>query len=228
MTAPLILISSMATRNILGEALLEFTRHTGIEVDLRAMGGVDAANLVRTGAAADIVLLASGAIARLANEGHVLEGSLVPFAVSGMAVAVAEGADLPDLSSGEAVKRAMQAARVGYSTGPSGDHLKTLWEHWAIAGEMAGRAVQAPPGVPVATLVAEGKADLGVQQLSELLGQPGITIAGPLPDDIQLNTVFTGAVATVSQQADAARALLAVLAAADTAPLKQRYGMAQA
>lgn len=228
MAAPLILVSSMATRNILADALADYSRQTGTAVDLRAMGGVDAAERVRQGEAADIVLLASGAMRKLADEGHVLAGSLAPFATSGMAIAVAQGAALPDLSSGEAVKRVMQSLRVGYSTGPSGDHLKSLWQKWGIAETMAQQAVQAPPGVPVARLVAEGQAELGVQQLSELLGQPGIAIAGPLPPDIQLNTVFTAAIAARSQQVDAARALLAHLASAETTPYKLRRGMAGA
>ena len=75
----------------------------------------------------------------------------------------------------------LDARRICYSTGPSGDHLKALCETWGLANSVLARALVAPPGVPVATLVANGDADLGFQQLSELIGQPGIEIAGPLP-----------------------------------------------
>jgi molybdate transport system substrate-binding protein len=227
MPQPLILLSSMATRRILAVLLEGVHERTGITVDLKAMGGVDAANRVREGAEADIVLLAGGAMRKLAEEGHLIAASLTPFALSGMAIAIPAAAPVPDLSTGAAVRAAMLAGRVGYSTGPSGDHLKALWQGWGIAEAMAERAVQAPPGVPVASLVASGKADLGVQQLSELLGQPGIAIAGPLPAEIQSTTVFTAGIASASRHPEAAGRLLGLLSAPETAPVKARFGMAQ-
>lgn len=228
MPGPLILLSSMATRHILADVLADYHQRTGTEAELRAMGGVDAAQRVRAGEVADIVLLAAGAMQKLAAEGHLVPGSLVPFARSGMAIAVGKNAPVPDISSGEAVRRAMLAARVGYSTGPSGDHLKALWAKWGIEPEIESRAVLALPGVPVAKLVAEGRADIGVQQLSELLGQSGIIIAGPLPADIQLDTIFTAGIAGVSKRAREAERLLAHLVSPATAATKLQHGMAAA
>ncbi len=226
MGAPLVLVSSMATRSILAETLTACRAATGIAVELHAMGGVDAAAYVRDGRPADLVLLAAGAIDRLAAEGIVDSGTVTPVARSAIAVAIPAGTHRPDLSGVEAVKAAMLAARaVCYSTGPSGDHLKALWQAWGIAEAMAARAIQAPPGVPVARIIAEGQADFGIQQVSELIGQPGIDIITPLPDAVQLVTVFTGAMAAAAQDKARASAVLAFLASQASAGIIRRHGM---
>ena len=90
----------------------------------------------------------------------------------------------------------LEARRICYSTGPSGDHLKALCEKWGVTESVVARALVAPPGVPVASLVARGDADLGFQQLSELIGQPGIEIVGALPPEIQAVTVFSAGVSS--------------------------------
>jgi molybdate transport system substrate-binding protein len=142
-----------------------------------------------------------------------------------MAIVVRSGLPHPDIVSEEAVRKAVSGARkVGYSTGPSGDHLLKLCERWGLAPDDE-RLVKAPPGVPVGALVARGDADLGFQQLSEFLGVDGIEILGPLPPDIQAVTVFSAGVASASAQPDAARALIAYLASPETAGAKRRHGM---
>ena len=119
----------------------------------------------------------------------------------------------------------LNARRICYSTGPSGDHLKALCEKWGLADSVLARALVAPPGVPVASLVANGDADLGFQQLSELIGQPAIEVVGPLPPEIQAVTVFSAGVSVKSSDPEAARALVAFLASAETGPVKRRHGM---
>ena len=90
-------------------------------------------------------------------------------------MAVRAGAQWPSIYNDESVKQAvLEARKICYSTGSSGDHLMKLWERWGILGTISERAIQAPRGVPVAALVARGDADLGFQQLSELLHFPGI------------------------------------------------------
>ncbi|HVV95174.1 MAG TPA: substrate-binding domain-containing protein, partial [Hyphomicrobiales bacterium] len=159
-------------------------------------------------------------------EGHVLAGSVKGFARSGMAIAVRAGAPQPDISSEDAVKRAVAAAgKVGYSTGPSGDHVLKLCERWGILPSGAGRLVKAPPGVPVGSLVAKGEVDLGFQQLSELLHEPGIAIVGPLPPDIQAVTVFAAGVSRTSPQPEETRALIAFLASPEAEDDKRAQGM---
>ena len=212
----------MATRQVLAELTAGFTRPVTIE----SVGGVDAAKRVQAGEAFDVVVLASDAIDKLLASGHLLPGSKVDWVRSGVAVAVPAGAPLPDVSSEDAVRRAVLAARsVSVSTGPSGVALNKLFERWGIADEIAARMVQAPPGVPVGSLVADGRVELGFQQLSELLHVPGIAIAGPLPPAIQITTTFSAGIGVQSQQAGAARELLAYMASPAAADAKRRQGM---
>jgi molybdate transport system substrate-binding protein len=218
-------LSSMATRLILGELTQRYEAASGVSAAIKAMGGVDAARLVREGEAADIVVLASGPMAKLEAEGHIVAGSIKGFARSGMAIAVPAGAELPDIGDEAAVKRAVLAARtVCYSTGPSGDHLLQLCERWGIAAD-SERLLKAPAGVPVGSLVAKGEADLGFQQLSELINAPGIVVVGPLPPEIQAVTVFAAGVASASGQAEETRKLIGFLTSPDTDEVKRAQGM---
>jgi molybdate transport system substrate-binding protein len=179
--------------------------------------------LARTGEATDIVVLASKVMGALEAEGHLVEGGTRDFARSEIGVAVRAGSALPSLADEQAVKQAMLDARkICYSTGPSGDHLKALCEKWGVAPE---RVLVAPPGVPVAMLVANGDADLGFQQLSELIGQPGIAVVGPLPLEIQTVTVFSAGISTNSRDPGGARAFVAYLASVETGGAKRRHGM---
>ena len=103
--------------------------------------------------------------------------------------------------------------------------LARLFERWGIADEIASRIVQAPPGVPVGSLVAQGAVALGFQQLSELIHVQGIHIVGPLPPAIQITTTFSAGCCAPTQQAGAVHDLLAFMASAETAAAKQRQGM---
>jgi molybdate transport system substrate-binding protein len=181
---------------------------------------------VRAGEAFDAIVLAANVIDELTREGHVLAGSRTDLVRSGVAVAVREGMPRPDVGSADAVRAAVLAARsISLSTGPSGVALARLFERWGIAETIAPRMVQAPPGVPVGSLVAEGKVELGFQQLSELMHLKGINVLGPLPPEIQITTTFSAGVASRSTRPDAVRALLAWLASPATAELKRRHGM---
>lgn len=223
-------ISSMATRQVLAE-LADAAVAAGLpHVEIESVGGVTAANRVAEGEAVDLVLLASGALAKLAAAGHVLADSVVPLVLSQVAVAVPSGSDAAaEKPSGAAyedaagVRAALRAGRaIGYSTGPSGDALVRMIAEWGLTEEVGDRLVQARAGVPVAKLLADGEVDLGFQQLSELVGQQGVRILGVMPDDCAIDTVFSGAVATASQDAAAAE-ILAFFASDAAAPIKQAH-----
>jgi molybdate transport system substrate-binding protein len=224
--SPLRMISSMATRQVLANLIAAHERAGGAASVLEAVGGVDAARRVQAGEAFDIVVLAANALAQLESAGKTVGGSTVALVRSGVSVAVPARAPAPDISTEEAVKAAVLAApTLGYSTGPSGTHLLKTFERWGILDTVRERIVQAPPGVPVARLVAQGEVALGFQQLSELLHAPGITIVGPLPPGMQLMTTFSAALATTCQQPVAALALLAYLASPAADEAKRRQGM---
>ncbi|WP_295954983.1 substrate-binding domain-containing protein [Rhodoferax sp.] len=219
-------ISSMATRLLLAELVAGFQQRSGLRVDMASVGGVDAAKRVQAGETFDVVVLASDAIDKLTAAGHLRAGSRVDLVRSGVAVAVQAGAARPDISSEDAVRAAVLAARsISYSTGPSGVALAKLFERWGIAASIQSRIVQAPPGVPVGALVARGEVELGFQQLSELLPLDGITILGPLPPAIQVTTIFSAGVATNSVQPDAVRALLDYMNSPEVAEAKRAQGM---
>jgi molybdate transport system substrate-binding protein len=224
--APIAGVCSMATRQLLAELALAYEQQTGQPVTVTSVGGIEALRRVQSGEPFDFVALASDAIGRLAADGHVDPGSRVDVARSGVAVAVKAGAPHPDLATGETVRQAVLSARaVGYSTGPSGIYLVRLFERWGIAETIAARIVQAPPGVPVGTLVARGEVELGFQQLSELVGLPGIDIVGALPPDIQLITVFSAASCRVSTRPDAVTAFFAFLTRSEADAAKRRHGL---
>ncbi len=222
-------ISSMATKGILADLCAAYAQRSGEKVAIESVGGVDAAKRVAAGEPFDVVVLAADAIDKLLAAARVTAGSKRDLVRSGVAVAVRAGAARPDLSSEEAVKRAVLAApTLGYSTGPSGVALARLFERWGIAQEIAPRIVTAPPGVPVGSLVARGDVALGFQQLSELMNLDGINVIGALPAAIQIVTTFSGGVCTTSKQEQAARALLDFLASPEVAPIKQSHGMESA
>ena len=226
MPDPIKIISSMATKELMAVLGPLCEKATGLALATESVGGVDATRRVKAGEALDVVMLAAGAIDQLIAEGHVVAGSRIDLVRSGIAVAVRAGSPAPDIATESEVKKAVLWSKtVSYSTGPSGVYLEKLFEHWGITAEVKSRLVVAPPGVPVGRLVAEGKADLGFQQLSELMHLAGIDVVGPLPPEIQLITTFSAGIAATSTRADAARAVLDFMNSGETSEAKRRNGM---
>ncbi len=220
------LISSMATRQVLAELAAIWQQRAGIEVTIESVGGVDAAKRVQAGEAFDGVVLASNVIDQLVAGGQVVAGSRVDLVRSDVAVAVKAGAPTPDISTELLLRSAIEAAlTIGYSTGPSGVALVKLFERWGLSEAVQSKIVQAPPGVPVGTLVARGDVALGFQQLSELMHLEGIAVVGTLPAPVSITTIFSAGTCAVSSHGEILGRLLAFMASSETAAIKQRHGM---
>ncbi|MEU4062270.1 substrate-binding domain-containing protein [Streptomyces wedmorensis] len=210
-------LSSMATRPILAELSEHIRNAHGIPVRFEAAGGVETERRVREGAEADLLVLADGALSALAKEGHLLPDTVRPLWISQVVAAVPEGAPIPALGSASDLRTALLSARsIAYSTGPSGTALIDLISRLDLTDTLAGRLVQAPPGVPVGSLLSSGQADLAFQQHSELMDLPGVAVIGPLPGDTAISSLFSAGVLTSSTQPTRALEVLDLLAS-DTA-----------
>lgn len=226
MTAPITVVSSMATRAVLAELARSFTARAAQPVAIESVGGVDAAKRVRQGDTFDVVVLAGHAIDELLVAGHLRAGTKVDVLRSGVAVAVRAGAPRPVIDTADALKRAVLAARtIGRSTGPSGVKLTELFDHWGISDIVRDRIVVAPPGVSVGALIARGTVELGFQQLSELMHVDGVDVVGPMPPSVRIVTTFSAAVGATSSRCDSARAWLSYITSPEAAAAKQRRGM---
>lgn len=223
------LIASMATRSLLVDVAAAWRGdHADTPVSIEAAGGVDVARRVAAGEPFDIVVLAAEAIDRLIAGGHLPGGDRTAFAVSPLTVAVAAGAPHPAIDTEEALRDAvLRAKRIAISTGPSGTAVRHLLKRWGITRSVEERLVQAPPGVPVGTLLARGDADLGFQQRSEFIGLAGIDILGGMPDGLAVETTFT-ACATSSADPSIVLPFLRFLNAPCLDAAKRRHGLSGA
>ena len=178
---------------------------------------------LKAGETADLALLPAAMIDELKKLGVIAER--FDIATCGVAAAVRAGAPKPDLSSGEALKHAVLAAKsIVYSMGPSGVYLAGLFQRMGIADEIKSKVKQIT-GEPTGALVARGEAELGFQQMSELLPVPGIDIVGPLPADVQEITVFSAGLHAHAAQPEAAKALVKFLSAPAAAPVLRKKGL---
>src|ERR1700716_1688292 len=165
------------------------------------------------GEPADVLIMVGYALGDLVNKGKVVADSRIDLVKSPIGIAVKSGAPKPDISTTESVKRALLAAKsIAYSDSASGVYVSTeMFAKLGIADEMKNKARKIP-AEPVAAVVARGDAEIGFQQISEMLPVPGVDIVGPLPADLQNITVFSAGIATVSKEPEAGKALIKFLA----------------
>ena len=178
------------------------------------------------GEVVDIVIVADDALNQLIKDGRVLANSRVELARSGIGMAVRAGAPKPDISSLNALTRTLlQAKSVAYSASVSGLYISTeLFQRLGIADGMRGKSRRIDRE-RVGAVVARGEAEIGFQQISELLPVPGIQYVGPLPPEVQRVTVFSAGVAASSKDAEAARALIRFLASSEAAAIVAKSGL---
>ena len=183
------------------------------------------------GEAADVVILDGGAADELGKRGLLRADSKTALARSLIGMVVREGAAKPDISSVEALRNTLLAAKsIAYSDSGSGTYLSTrLFARLGVADRIAGksRKVRGPPsGEPVAAVVARGEAEIGFQQVSELIHVPGIAFVGTIPAEVQPGFSFAGALTSTVRQPEAASALLRFLASPEAAPVILKAGLA--
>ena len=164
------------------------------------------------GEPADVLIMVGYALADLAKKGKVVPDSQVNLVKSPIGVAVKAGAPKPDISSADALKRALLDAKtVAYSDSASGVYISTeMFKKLGIDEEMKGKARQIP-ATPVGEIVAKGEAEIGFQQISELKPVAGIEIVGPVPAELQKITVYSAGIATVSKEPEAGKGLIRFL-----------------
>jgi molybdate transport system substrate-binding protein len=181
---------------------------------------------IEAGAGGDLAILTAEAIDSLIDRGRVAAGSRVDLARSGIGLAVRQGASKPDIGSPEALRAALLGARsVAHSkTGQSGIYFPSVLERLGIAGQMKPKLVVPETGIPIGEIVATGEAEIGIQQISELLPVAGIEIVGPLPAPLQKITTFSAGVLATANDPRAAKALVEFVAAASR-PLLEAKGL---
>ena len=195
-------------------------------VTTMGVGAESIPSRIARGETVDVVIVAAEALDALIKDGRVLAGSRVDLARSSIGMAVRAGAPKPDISSVEALTRTLVNAKsIAYSASVSGDYLAgELFQRLGIVDQMKGKATRIERE-RVGAVVARGDAELGFQQISELMPVPGIDLVGPLPPAVQRVTIFAAGIAASSQHVTAARAFIAFLASPQSLPIVLATGL---
>lgn len=204
---------AIGIKEVFEELIPMFERASGhkLVVSYATLGA--AVKQVQDGEVADVVVIPRPGIDTLSKGGKIAKSSISTVAKSGIGLAVRKGAPKPDISTPDALKEALLTAKsITYANpahgGASGVHFAKVLERLGIVDQMQAKTVFLPKAGPVAALVVEGRAEIAIQQLQELAADPGVEIVGPLPGDLQLTIVFSGAIIASSKVTEAAQALL--------------------
>ena len=200
-----------------------FERESGLAVTTTFVGGAEIAKRLRAGEETDLVIMAGKGIDDLIAEGLLAKGSRVDLVRSKIGVAVKAGAPRPDISSADALKRTLHSAKsIAYSSGPSGVYLAEVFKRWELP---PAKLHQTAPGMPAGDVVASGQCEIGFQQISELMPVKGIDYIGPLPEELQLVTIFSAAIGAKAKNAQAASALVRYFTSSGIAATLAKHGL---
>ena len=190
-------------------------------------GDTSIPNRLKRGEIADIVIVSDDLLQKLIDDGVVVAGGRKQLARSSIGLAVRAGAPKPDVSSADALKKTLLAAKsIGYSASVSGQYVTTeLYQRLGIADECLPKSRFVGGGERVGAVVARGEIELGFQQMSELLPVQGIDHITPLPAELQKVALFGGGVAATSPDPALARRVLELLASSAAAPAITRSGL---
>jgi molybdate transport system substrate-binding protein len=223
------LLTAGAMRAVVVAVVADFEKQTGhkVTLDNDTAGGL--AKRIDGGEAFDVAIITPAVVDDLAKKGKIVPGSRIDLAKVGMGVAVKEGAATPDIGSVEAFKRTLLAAKsVAYidpkAGGSSGIYFDKLLDRLGIADQVRSKA-KLKAGGYVAELVANGEAEIAIHQISEIVPVKGVTLAGPLPAEIQNTTVYSAGIGSAAKDDAAAKALVAFLAGPAIDPILKSKGM---
>ena len=220
------ILASGAIKEVIAELVPQFEKTSGNKVAITWTGTANIKKRIAAGEVYDLVIVGGPVIDGFSKEGKVVSGSRVDIMKSGVGVAVRTGAPKPDIASSEALKKTLLAAKsIGYSSGPSGDYMVSLIERMGIADKVKTKMKQVPSGTRISTLIESGDAEIGFQQISELIHEKGIDYLGPLPSDVQKITVYSAGLHTGAKESEAAKALVKALTGPDAAPIIKQHGM---
>ena len=219
-------LSTQATEEAYKELVPQFEKASGHKVTTVFTGTLGAMKRLSDGEAYDLLIMSRQSIDELAQSGKVVAGSRTDIAKSGVGAAVGKGKPKPDISTVDALKKSLLAAKsIGYSTGPSGIYVVTMFQKMGIADEIKTKLKQTPTGVFVGSTIASGEAEIGFQQVSELSFFPGIDYVGPIPAEVQLITIFSAGIPAGTKQADAAKALVSFITAPAAAVIFKKHAL---
>ena len=224
--AEVVLLSSTAMREALEDLVPMFEKVSGHKVTIVFKSGVDVSAALRAGDQADLAVSTDTALDELVKEGKIVAGSRVDFSRPRVGVAVKAGAPKPDISTADGFRKALLAAKsIGYSKGPSGIHLDGVMKRLGIFDQVKSKLIQPALGVRVGSMVARGEAEIGVQQINELLPIPGIDFVGPLPGELQTVLTYSFAVPATAKERNAAAALVKYLTSEAALPVFKKLGL---
>jgi molybdate transport system substrate-binding protein len=220
-----------AMKAAIDELVPKFERDTGntVAVSFGPSGGISRRFI--GGEPADVIVIDNGALDDLIRQGKVLPGATA-IASTGIGICVRKGAPRPDVSTPEALKRALLAAKSIAHTAPAGGgitaaHIMKLFERLGIAAEVTPKVKLAAggPNGRVSVLVSSGEAEIGLQQVSELMSNPGVDVIGMLPAELQQITTYAAGITANAKEPEAAKALIQAVTAPAAAPVFKAKGL---
>lgn len=219
-------LAAGATKEVYLDLVPQFEKRSGKKAVTTWSGSADIKKRITAGEVYDVVITAAPDLDSLIQQGKMVAGSRIDLMKSGVGVAVRAGAPKPNISTSEALKQTLLAAKsIGYSTGSSGVYVMSLLERMGIADQVKSKLKQTPSGVRIGTIIANGEAEIGFQQISELIHEPGVDYLGPLPADVQNITVYSAGIHSGATQPEAAKELVKALTGSIAAPVIKKYGM---
>jgi molybdate transport system substrate-binding protein len=206
---------SNALKSTMEEAAPQFEKASGHKLAITFGAAAELKAAIEKGAPVDIAILTTATTDDLVKEGKLIAAGRVDIARAGAGVAARKGAPKPDISTTEGFKDAMLDAKsiAFVGTGASAPYIKSLFDRLGIADQVQSKLKVLPASNPAANAVANGEAELGITQISEILPYAGAELVGPMPAEIQLYTVYPAALAADTKEPDAAKALIKFLTA---------------